>query len=123
MLARAATLPADVLILDLEDSVPPEAKDAARERVARWLASDARRDCRADVLVRINPLDDAGGHDLQALFDAPPLGFMLPKIESRTDLERYDRAIGVLEQARDLPPGSSCVIPIATEATRGPSAI
>ena len=39
MFAKALTLPADALILDLEDSVPPERKAATRPHVAGWLAN------------------------------------------------------------------------------------
>ncbi len=54
-LAKAATLPADALILDLEDSVAPDAKDAARVRSPpppRAISADARSSSGSTVSTR-----------------------------------------------------------------------
>ncbi len=59
--AKAATLPADALILDLEDAVAPEAKDLAREQVCA--AVKAKRFGKREVIIRVNGLDTPWGHD------------------------------------------------------------
>ena len=73
--AKAAASGADALILDLEDSVTPDRKPAAREAVADYLAQPRT----LPLLVRINPatLDD----DLKAVLPHKPDAIMLPKAE------------------------------------------
>ncbi len=101
---------ADALILDLEDSVAPEAKAAARQHVAAFLA-EANRD--VSLLVRINPLDSAlADADLDSVVPARPSGIVLPKAEgaaSMADLDRRLRARGDT---------GALVLPIATETPR-----
>ena len=72
--AKAAASGADAVILDLEDSVAPVAKAAARAAVARYLSEPAA----VIRFVRVNPLDsDALDADLAAVRGAD--GVMLPK--------------------------------------------
>ena len=59
MLEKAAGLDADEIVVDLEDSVTPEAKEAARTRVGEFLAKE--RLAAAAVAVRVNPLASAWG--------------------------------------------------------------
>ena len=78
-LEKATTLPADAVMIDLEDAVAPEVKDAAREAVAAAVAG--RRFGRREVAVRINPLDGAHGEaDLAALAAAGPDAIVVPKV-------------------------------------------
>ena len=60
MLGKAASLVADELVLDLEDAVPADGKDDARERVAATLASGALAG--RSVAVRVNGLDTPWCH-------------------------------------------------------------
>jgi len=84
-LEKARTLPADGVILDLEDSVAPDAKVAAREQVAKAVA--AKGFGRREVLVRINALDTSWwADDLAAAAQAKPDGILVPKISSVADL-------------------------------------
>src|SRR5262245_17311434 len=53
-LEKAKTLAADVLLLDLEDSVAPDAKEAARDQVAAAVKAGGYG--RREVIVRVNPL-------------------------------------------------------------------
>jgi len=81
MMRKAGSRGADVLILDLEDGVLPEAKDEARARVERlWPEMDFGR---AEPLLRVNapgtPWHEA---DLQAAARIRPQGIVLPKSES-----------------------------------------
>ena len=101
--AKAVASGADALILDLEDSVAPEAKPAARAAVAAWLADRGAARC----FVRINPLDSGEIEaDLAAILAARPDGLVLPKAEGAPSLRRLAALAGDA-----LPP----VLPIATE--------
>ncbi|WP_245588570.1 HpcH/HpaI aldolase/citrate lyase family protein, partial [Deinococcus pimensis] len=79
-LEKARALPADVLILDLEDAVAPEHKATAREAVREALS---RGFPSHEVAVRINALSTPwGDDDLQMLLSAAPHAIVLPKAES-----------------------------------------
>jgi citrate lyase subunit beta/citryl-CoA lyase len=83
-LARAHERGADALLLDLEDSVPPAQKDAARARLpeaARRLASLG-----ATVMVRINAAPELLAADLKAAAQSPVTAVFLPKVESAEQL-------------------------------------
>jgi len=77
MILKAPGFGADSVILDLEDSVPPEEKDAARIMVAQALRQVDFRG--AERLVRINPLDVYGKEDLEAILATEAVGIVLPK--------------------------------------------
>jgi len=84
MLEKARDLPCDVVVLDLEDAVAPEAKDAARDAVCAAVKNYSRR----EVVVRINPSSSPYGNaDLQAMRAAGPDAILLPKVESPADIE------------------------------------
>jgi len=83
-LARAHERGADALLLDLEDSVPPAQKDAARARLpeaARRLAAQG-----ATVMVRVNTAPGLLAADLKAAAQAPLAAVFLPKVESAEDV-------------------------------------
>jgi citrate lyase subunit beta/citryl-CoA lyase len=83
MLEKARALPCDVVVLDLEDAVAPESKDAARAQVCAAVRNYGGR----DVAVRINPLSSAEGKaDLDAIRPARPDAILLPKVESPADI-------------------------------------
>ena len=87
-MTKASDSAADIALLDLEDSVMPEAKPAAREAVAAFLAG--RRN-RQRLWVRINPISSGEtAHDLDAIIPARPGGVFLPKAESREDVISLD---------------------------------
>jgi citrate lyase subunit beta/citryl-CoA lyase len=84
-LEKAATLPCDGLILDLEDAVAPEAKDVARTQVAE--AAAAKRFGPREVVIRVNGLDTPWlREDLRAAVKAGPDAVLVPKISSAGDL-------------------------------------
>src|SRR3712207_1747415 len=91
-LAKAATLPADGLVLDLEDGVPGPEKDAARRAVAAFLDGV---DCGPrERCVRVNAVGTA---ELAADLAALPFGrfdsIMVPKVERPAALAEIDRAL------------------------------
>jgi citrate lyase subunit beta/citryl-CoA lyase len=109
--AKAFDAGADAVILDLEDAVAPDQKEAAREALAAWGRAGGKH--RAQLVVRIN--DDASpwfDADLALLRELGSLGscsVMLPKAESRQQLERVVAAlrpgtslIALIETARGL---------------------
>jgi citrate lyase subunit beta/citryl-CoA lyase len=85
-LEKAATLPADALILDLEDAVAPDAKDLARDQVCA--AVRERRFGNREVVVRVNGLDTPWGHDDMAFAAlAGPDAILVPKVNDAGDVE------------------------------------
>jgi citrate lyase subunit beta/citryl-CoA lyase len=84
-LEKARTLPADGIILDLEDSVAPDAKAGARDAIAAAVAAGGFG--RREVLIRINALDSPWWTDDVAMAGkARPDGIVVPKISSIDEL-------------------------------------
>ena len=89
---KARTLACDGVILDLEDSVAPEAKAAARDAAVQAVGSGFGD---REVVVRCNGLDTAWGEtDLQAVAAARPDAVLAPKVSSAAEVRAYDRALG-----------------------------
>jgi citrate lyase subunit beta/citryl-CoA lyase len=85
-LEKARNLPADVIILDLEDSVAPDAKGLARDQVAQAIA--AKGFGKREVWVRTNSLDTSWWVDDTAMAgQAKPDGILVPKVSSVEDLK------------------------------------
>ena len=102
---KAASVPADVILFDLEDSVPPARKTEARARVRAALPGFDKRGRR--VFVRPNDLDTGLLElDLDAVVVRGLDGIHLPKTHNARVLERADHYITLLERARGLTPGS-----------------
>jgi citrate lyase subunit beta / citryl-CoA lyase len=84
-LEKARHLPADGIILDLEDSVGPDAKAVARDQIAKAVA--ARGFGKREVLIRTNSLDTPWWiDDVTMAGKARPDGILVPKISSVADL-------------------------------------
>jgi citrate lyase subunit beta / citryl-CoA lyase len=80
-LEKARGLPADGLIIDLEDAVAIEAKESARAIVAAALSAGGYGS--RELVLRVNPLDSPWGHaDLAAAATMPIDAVVLPKVES-----------------------------------------
>ena len=97
MCTAAATIAADALLLDLEDSVAPAEKASARQRIARTL--DANRFRARRVIVRVNAIDTSWcDDDLRALAGRRLDAIMLPKSETGESvrmLARLADALGI----------------------------
>lgn len=107
---------ADGLILDLEDSVAPPNKAAARATVAGWLAEAAQTGGGPDLWVRINAFDTGLTlGDLAAVVKPGLRGVMLPKASGGADLVRLGHHLDAFETAAGLPQGGIRVIVVATE--------
>jgi citrate lyase subunit beta / citryl-CoA lyase len=110
---RAAAGNADALVLDLEDSVAPDAKPAARGTVREMLAKGAPG---KQLWVRVNPLDSGWIElDLAAVIAAKPFGVFLPKSRGGEDVKRLAALLDKHEAAAGAPVGGTQMLPIATE--------
>ncbi len=97
-LDKAKTIPADALILDLEDAVAPDAKVEARARVCAAAASGEYG--KREIAIRANGLDTGWhGDDLRAIAEAGPAAVLVPKINSAADVEAVEQAL----EAADAP--------------------
>src|SRR5450432_2485278 len=84
-LEKARNLPADGIILDLEDSVAPDAKAMARDQIAQAIA--AKGFGKREILIRINALDSPWWiDDITMAGKANPDGILVPKVSSVEDL-------------------------------------
>lgn len=98
---KARTLDADVVILDLEDAVAPEAKPAARE--AAVAAVQAGGFGNREVVIRVNGLDTPwGAEDLAAAAEAGPDAVLVPKVNDAADVRLYDQRLHAAPPATRL---------------------
>ena len=109
---KALASGADAVIVDLEDAVAPEAKDAARQALVGWLAAAGDSQ---PVLVRVNAVDTPWhAADLTVCRASGVAAVMLPKAETAADMERVHATTGkpilpIIESAL----GVHHVLPIA----------
>lgn len=114
-LAKAVTSGADALILDLEDSVSPARKAAARASTAAFLAARAGQGG-PRLLVRVNPLDSPHmADDLAAVMPGAPAAVMLPKCRGGADVQALGTRLAVAEAELGLVDGATGILAIATE--------
>lgn len=115
-LAKGFASGADCLILDLEDSVGPEAKQPARERAHAFLASALRESLRPRLYVRVNGLESGLIEaDLDAVMGAPPDGVLLPKCLNGAAIQHLGAMLAVKEAEHDLADGATRIMAIVTE--------
>ena len=110
---------ADAIIIDLEDSIAPERKAAAREQAAAFLSAAVRRPARPRLLVRVNGLatglTDA---DLDAVIAMRPDAIMLPKAEGGASIMHADAKLATREALAGLSDGHVKIVAIATETAQ-----
>ncbi len=118
-LAKGLGCGADALILDLEDSIAPARKEAARAGAAAFLEQAVSLQVRPRLIVRVNGLatglTDA---DLDAVVPARPDAIMLPKAEGGASVVHADAKLCAREALGGLPEGAIGIVPIATETAR-----
>ena len=97
---KAKTLPVDGIILDLEDAVAPEAKEAARKQVVQ--AVKAGGFGKREVFIRTNGPDTPWfGDDMDAVVAAAPDAMLVPKIADPEMLERIgDRLLSMRAETK-----------------------
>ncbi len=107
---------ADVLLIDLEDSVSPDAKDAARKLAGEFLAAHRDTKDRPRLFVRINALDTGlADDDLTSVMPSGPDGIMLPKSQSGASVTQLSAKISVHEAVNGLSDGATEIVAVATE--------
>ena len=98
---KATGLPADVIILDLEDAVSPANKEVARQQVQSTLEQTDYG--QREVVVRVNRLETQScKEDLTALASNPPDAILLPKVESADELFTATVTLNALGAPSDL---------------------
>jgi citrate lyase subunit beta / citryl-CoA lyase len=118
MMQKALTLPADGLILDLEDAVTPDKKAATRPIVKGWL--DTLDFGGRERWIRMNPIwSEWAAADLEETIGGRPDGYIVPKPRRAEDIRQIVAVLDRLESRYDLPFGSTKLIPIATETPEG----
>lgn len=99
---KGRTLPADAIVLDLEDSVAPEAKAAARRNVIEAVKAGGYG--RREIVVRINSLSlSEGRDDLKAISTITPDAIVIPKVATAEEITAASAAMtasGLPEQTR-----------------------
>lgn len=132
-LARALEVPADALILDLEDAVAPDRKPIARRMAAEFLrarhgeaaggpvggaASQTASPRRPALWVRVNARSSGLlADDVRTIMPAGPDGLLLPKAESPEDLWALDALMA--EAERQTAPGMPAAIMALVSETPG----
>lgn len=120
-LAKADSCGADALILDLEDSVAPDLKAAARELVAAFLADRPQAIRKTSLWVRVNPLDtNMTLDDLNAIIGGQPDGIIQPKTDTPECVRTLSHYLDAFETQRGLDRGSVKIVPVATETAKAP---
>jgi citrate lyase subunit beta / citryl-CoA lyase len=110
MLQNIPLFQCDGVIIDLEDAVPLNEKDAARILVRRFLETYTDRN--KEILVRINPLDTKWAiDDLKAVLPALPDGIRLPKADTPEIVERLDTMLTEFEEDLGLEIGRFRILP------------
>lgn len=105
MVAKAPSIPADIITLDLEDSVPPAEKPRAREVVAANLAAAGAGG--SEVYVRINNWEtEMTDDDLEAIVHPGLHGVTLAKCGHPDNVRRLDWKLEELERRRGMEIGS-----------------
>jgi citrate lyase subunit beta/citryl-CoA lyase len=91
-LEKAKTLPADTVIMDLEDAVAPEAKETARDTISAAVTAGGYG--HREIVVRMNGLDTEWGQaDLKMAVEAGANALLAPKVIDGSDIDRLDDAM------------------------------
>ena len=114
-LAKAREVPADALILDLEDSVAPESRAKARGLAREFLKEEHAQ----SIFVRINPFGTADyGADLAEISAGEPAALVVPKADGPDTMRAIDTHLEEAETVAGLSIGAIKLLPIATETPR-----
>lgn len=118
-LERGFSAGADVIIVDLEDSVAQDKKAHGRAVAADFIAGK-RGSPGPAIYIRVNDLGTGlTDDDLKAIMPVGPEGIMLPKANSGADVQHLSAKLRVHEAEAGLADGSTKIIPIVTETAAG----
>lgn len=102
-LEKAKTLSADIVCFDLEDSVPNEEKESARNLIKEALSK--RFEYKAEVYVRTNsPASGIIPQDLSRIVQKGIDGIVIPKVNNVAELKKIIKTLASLEKKRKLKP-------------------
>jgi len=91
-LEKAKSLPTDAVIFDTEDSVAPDMKEVAREKVAAAVASGEYGN--RELTIRVNSIETPWHEaDVRSAAAAGPAGIVVPKINSSADVASVERLL------------------------------
>ena len=115
-LARAESVEADVIVVDLEDSVAVAAKENARAMSNDFIRNFDRKSKTRRVYVRINALQTpfADG-DIEAVMKSAPDGILLPKARSGADVKTLAEKLSAAEKNNARDDGTTEILTLATE--------
>lgn len=121
-LGKAMALGADVVVVDLDATVPAAAKPYARQQAGEWLLAHRRQVLEQATMarwVRINSFESRQWRDdLAAVMRGGPEGIILPGAEGPEMLRDLAAELYELEQVHQLAPGSTKILPIAGDTAR-----
>ena len=111
-LEKAKTLPADTVILDLEDAVAPDAKSDARTQVCAAVKAGGYG--KREVIIRVNGLDTQwGASDIEAAVAAGPDGILVPKVSGPEDVDQIEAALSAAGAPADFQMWAMMETPLA----------
>lgn len=115
---KAMETGADLLILDLEDSVALSAKEDARKLTRAFV--ERNKGVGPLLYVRVNDLSTGLTEaDLEAVMPAAPDGIMLPKASHAEHVSELDAPLRILERRFGIPEGDTRILPLITETAAG----
>ena len=119
-LDKAMASGADAVIVDLEDSIMPERKEAARKLALEFLNASAGKKDRPRLLVRINGLETGmTDADLDAVVPGRPDAILFPKAEGGATVTHVDAKLTAREAIAGLPEGSIKILAQTVESAMG----
>lgn len=118
-LAKGLGSGADALLLDLEDSISLERKEAARDGALEFLAAHRDKTERPKLIVRINSFASGfADDDLNAIVPGRPDAVMFPKAEGGASVIHLDAKLTAREAVHGVTEGAIKVVAIATETAK-----
>src|SRR5512136_886379 len=119
-LDKAVASGADAVIVDLEDSIAPERKDAARVAALDFLKRAGAAKQRPRLLVRINGLDTGmTDADLDAIVTGRPDAIVFPKAEGSASVVHLDAKLTAREAIAGVPEGQTKILAQGVESAAG----
>lgn len=119
LLAGCADLGADVVVVDLDATVPVEHKRMARDKAAQWLAAHRAslvEGRRLGRWVRINPMSTSMWRDdILAIMPGAPDGIVLPRADGPEAVRQLAAELYEIEARCGVPANSTRIIPVAGE--------
>ena len=111
---KAIDSPADAVVIDLEDAVPLDQKDAARDNVREKLATHSGK----RILVRVNALPtEFLAADLSEIISATLWAIMVPKVNNPEDIRSICKILGQAEERQGINVGTIALLPLIESAS------